>query len=87
MWFDIEYNCSEPRYLKQLVAFNHDKEGNVANLSRIDPTLLGVKDTSFMKNVLYLYGNLVEPLLCFLLILVTSDNHEYVPLDLIENGS
>ena len=64
--------------MKRLIAFSHDKTGNIANLSRINPALLGVKDTnSFIKNTLYLHGNLVEPLLCFSLILVTSDNHEH----------
>lgn len=64
------------RYLKRLIAFSHDKTGNIANLSRIDPTLLGVKDAnSFSKNVLYLHGK-SDPLLCFSLVLVTCDNHE-----------
>ena len=59
------------------MAFIHDKVGNIANLSRIDPTLLGVKDVnSNTKNVLYLHGNSSEPLLCFSLVLVTCDNHE-----------
>jgi hypothetical protein len=63
--------------LKQLLAFSHDKAGNIANPSRIDPTLLGVKDSnSFTKNVLHLHGN-SEPLLCFSLVLVTIDNHEH----------
>lgn len=36
-----------------------------------------MKDTnSFAKNLLYLHGN-SEPLLCFSLVLVTSDNHEH----------
>ena len=62
------------RYLKRLIAFGHDKTGNTANLSRIDPTLLGMKDTnSFSKNVLYLHGK-SDPLLCFSLVLVTCDN-------------
>ena len=30
-----------------------------------------------MKNLLYLHGNTVEPLLCFSLVLVTADNHEH----------
>ena len=46
-------------------------------MSRIDPALLGVKDSStFSKNLLYFYGNSSEPLLCFSIILVTSDNHQ-----------
>ncbi len=68
----------ERRYLKRLIAFSHDKTGNIANLSRIDPALLGVKDaSSYTKNVLYLHGISSAPLLCFSLILVTRDNHEH----------
>jgi hypothetical protein len=64
--------------LKRLIAFSHDKAGNIGNLSRIDPTLLGVKDgNSYTKNLLYLHGNRVEPLLCFSLVLMTRDNHEH----------
>jgi hypothetical protein len=78
LWFDVRYNFFEPRYLKQLVTFSHDIAGNIANLSCIDPALLGVKDAnSFVKNILYLHGNLLEPLLCFSLVLVTCDNHEH----------
>jgi hypothetical protein len=70
-------NCLLRRYLKQLVAFSYDKTGNIANLSRIDPVLLGVKDaSSYTKNVLYLHGVSSAPLLCFSLVLVTRDNHE-----------
>jgi hypothetical protein len=66
------------RYLKRLVTFSHDKAGNIANLSRIDPSLLGVKDaSSFTKNALYLHGISPAPLLCFSLVLVTHDNHEH----------
>jgi hypothetical protein len=66
------------RYLKHLVAFSHDKAGNIANLSRIDPSLLGVKDAnSFTKNALYLHGISSAPLLCFSLVLLTRDNHEH----------
>jgi hypothetical protein len=73
-----QYNCFEHRYLKRLIAFSHDKAGNIGNLSRIDPTLLGVKDgNSYTKNLLYLHGNRVEPLLCFSLALMTRDNHEH----------
>ena len=69
--------CLECRYLKQLVSFSHDKAGNIANLSRVDPTLLGIKDiNSFAKNVLYLHGISSAPLLCFSLVLVTRDCHE-----------
>jgi hypothetical protein len=64
--------------LKQLVAFSYDKAGNIANLSRIDPSLLGVKDAnSFTKNALYLHGISSAPLLCFSLVLITRDNHEH----------
>lgn len=64
--------------MKQLVAFSHDKAANVGNLSRIDPSLLGVKDAnSFIKNALYLHGVSSAPVLCFSLILVTHDNHEH----------
>jgi hypothetical protein len=62
--------------LKKLVAFSHDKAGNVGNLSRIDPSLLGVKDiSSYTKNALYLHGISSAPLLCFSLVLVTRDGH------------
>lgn len=64
--------------MKRLLAFSHDRAGNIANLSRIDPTLLGVKDAnSFTKNALYLHGISSAPLLCFSLVLVTHDNHEH----------
>ena len=64
--------------MKKLIAFSHDRAGNVANLSRIDPTLLGVKDANtFTKNALYLHGISSAPLLCFSLVLVTHDNHEH----------
>lgn len=67
----------ERRYLKQLITFSHQKNGNIGNLSRIDPSLLGVKDAnSFTKNALYLHGVSSAPLLCFSLVLVTHDNHE-----------
>ena len=63
--------------MKRLIAFSHDKAKNVANLSRIDPSLLGVKDAnSFTKNSLYLHGISSAPLLCFSLVLITQDNHE-----------
>jgi hypothetical protein len=60
--------------LKRLITFSHDKTGNIGNLSRMDPALLGVKDTTYAKNILYLHGS-SDPLLCFSLILVTGDNH------------
>ena len=64
--------------MKQLVAFSHEKAGNIANLSRIDPSLLGVKDANlYTKNSLYLYGILSAPVLCFSLVLITHDNHEH----------
>ena len=63
--------------MKGLIAFDYDKAGNIGNLSRIDPSLLGVKDAnSYIKNALYLHGVSSAPLLCFSLILVTRDNHE-----------
>lgn len=75
--FNDWYNCFKCSYLKQLVAFSHDKAGNIGNLSRIDPSLLGVKDAnSFTRNALYLHGNSPAPLLCFSLVLVTRDCHE-----------
>jgi hypothetical protein len=67
----------EFRYLKRLFTFTHDKAGNVANLSRVDPSLLGVKDaSSYFKDALYLQGLSSSPLLCFSLVLVTHDNHQ-----------
>ena len=64
--------------MKQLVAFSHNKAGNVGNLSRIDPSLLGIKDaSSFTKNALYLHGVSSAPLLCFSLVLIIRDNHEH----------
>jgi len=61
-----------------LVAFSYDKTGNIANLSRIDLALLGVKDaSSYTKNLLHLHGISSAPLLCFSVILVTQDNHEH----------
>ena len=66
------------RYLKRLIAFSHDKAGNIGNLSRIDPSLLGVKDAnSYTKNALYLHGISSAPLLCFSLVLITRDDHEH----------
>jgi hypothetical protein len=64
--------------LKHLVAFDYNKAGNVGNLSRIDPYLLGIKDAnSFTKNALYLHGVSSAPMLCFSLVLITRDNHEH----------
>jgi hypothetical protein len=68
----------EHRYLKTLISFSHHKATNIGNISRIDPSLLGVKDaSSFTKNALYLHGVSSAPLLCFSLILVTQDRHEH----------
>jgi len=68
----------EHRYLKNIITFTYDKPGNVANLSRIDPSLLGVKDAdSYTKNALYLHGLSSAPLLCISLVVITRDNHEY----------
>jgi len=59
------------------MAFDCDKVGNIANLSRIDPTLLGVKDLGlYTKNLLYLHGQPSEALLCFSLVLVMDDGLE-----------
>ena len=75
--FDDWYNCLVHRYLTRLIAFDCDKAGNLGNLSRIDPSLLGIKDANtYSKNTLYLHG-FSTPLLCFSLVLVTGDNHEY----------
>ena len=64
--------------MKLLLAFSYDRAGNIANLSRIDPALLGVKDAnSFTKNSLYLHGISSAPLLCFSIVLITCDNHEH----------
>lgn len=64
--------------MKRLIAFSHDKAGNIGNLSRIDPSLLGVKDAnSYTKNALYLHGISSAPLLCFSLVLITRDDHEH----------
>ena len=63
--------------MKRLISFSDYKVGNIANLSRVDPTLLGVKDINpFVKNALFFHGNSVAPLLCFSLVLVTRDCHE-----------
>lgn len=64
------------RYLKRLITFSHDKVGNIANLSRIHPSLLGIKDANSFTNALYLHGISSALLLCFSLILVTQDSHE-----------
>ena len=56
------------------MTFDYSRSGSVGNLSRIDPSLLGIKDTP-VKNLLFLHGS-NSPLLCFSLILVTCDNHE-----------
>jgi hypothetical protein len=65
--------------LKQLITFSHDKASNIGNLSRIDPSLLGVKDANTYgnKNALYLHGVSPAPLLCFSLVLVMSDSHQH----------
>ena len=67
--------------MKRLISFSYDKAGNTANLSRIDPALLGVKNkdpnSNYNKNFIYLHGNSQDPLLCFSLVLVTADNHQH----------
>jgi len=63
--------------LRRLIAFDCDKIGNLGNLSRIDPTLLATKDLgAYTKNLLHLYGQSSEPLLCFSLVVVMNDNLE-----------
>lgn len=66
--------------MKQLVAFSYDKKGNIANLSRIDPSLLGVKEPTgtTRSSALYLHGLSSSPLLCFSLVLLTRDCHKRV---------
>ena len=65
----------EYSYIKRLVTFDYDRAGNVGNLSRIDPSLLGVKDfDGYTKNAFYLHGLSSLPLLCLSLVLVTHDN-------------
>ena len=59
-----------------LITFTHDKVGTIGNLSRIDPSLLGVKDANhFNKNMIHLLGSPSLPLLCFSVVLTTTDNH------------
>jgi len=57
------------------MAFDCDKVGNIANLSCIDPMLLGV-NLGLYKNLLYLHGQPSEALLCFSLVLVMDDGLE-----------
>ena len=66
----------EFRYIKNLLTFDYDKKGNIANLSRIDPSLLGVKDATSFPDALHLYGFSSTPLTCFSLVLVIQDNHQ-----------
>ena len=59
-----------------LITFSHDKVGTIGNLSRIDPSLLAVKDVnSYNKNMIHLHGCPSIPLLCFSVIITTVDNH------------
>jgi hypothetical protein len=67
----------EFRYIKNLLTFDYDKKGNIANLSRIDPSLLGVKDAIGFSDALHLHGFSSTPLTCFSLILVIQDNHQH----------
>ena len=63
--------------MTRLIVFDCDKVGNLGNLSRIDPALLGIKDTGKnVKNAIHLFGQSAEPLLCFSVIVVIGDNHE-----------
>jgi hypothetical protein len=60
-----------------LIIFDYEKVGNLGNLSRIDPALLGVKDIGKnVKDSIHLFGQSAEPLLCFSVVLVIGDNHE-----------
>ena len=81
----IQANIDCPNsYLVQLIGFDYDKVGNLGNLSRINPALLGIKDVrKSIKNSIYLFGQFAKPLLCFLVIMVMGDNHE----DGLEFGS
>ena len=64
------------RYIKDLITFSYDKVGTIGNLSRIDPNLLGIKDSgNFNKNMIHLIGTPSIPLLCFTVIISTTDNH------------
>ena len=64
------------RYIKDLITFSHDKVGTIGNLSHIDPSLLGVKYANyFNKNMIHLLGTPSTPLLCFSVIITTTDNH------------
>lgn len=64
------------RYIKALITFSHDKVGTIGNLSRIDPSFLSVKDAnSYNKNMIHLHGCPSIPLLCFSVIITTTDNH------------
>jgi hypothetical protein len=67
----------EFRYIKNLFTFDYDKKGNIANLSRIDPSLLGVKDAFGFSDALHLHGFSSTPLTCFSLVLVIQDNHQH----------
>jgi hypothetical protein len=67
----------EFRYIKNLLTFDYDKKGNIANLSRIDPSLLGVKDANGFPDALHLHGLSSTPLTCFSLVLVIQDNHQH----------
>jgi hypothetical protein len=65
------------RYIKKLLTFDYVKKGNIANLSRIDPSLLGVKDATGFPDALHLHGLSSTPLTCFSLVLVIQDNHQH----------
>jgi hypothetical protein len=81
----IQANIDCPNsYVVQLIAFDYDKVGNLGNLSRINPALLGTKDVGkSIKNSIHLFGQSAEPLLCFSVVMVMGDNHE----DGLEFGS
>ena len=64
------------RYIKSLITFDLETPGTIGNLSRIDPSLLGIKDAnSFNKNMIHVQGFPPPPLLFFSVVITTTDNH------------
>ena len=64
-------------YIIQFQHFDHDKVGTIGNLLCIDPNLLAIKDANrYNKNMLHLHGTPSLPLLCFSVIITTTDNHD-----------
>ncbi|KAF8148178.1 hypothetical protein B0H34DRAFT_803023 [Crassisporium funariophilum] len=71
------YKSPDMEYIKALITFEHDKVGTIGNLSRIDPNLLAIKDANrFNRNMLHLRGTPSLPLLCFSVVITTTDNHD-----------